>query len=198
MAILEILSGVVMAANVDLNKMKKLLAHDVPQINIAQVLGCSEGFISQCVASPEFMAEVAAIRIARTEAAANRDEAYDELEDMLLEKLKKSINFMLRPAEILTALEKINKAVRRGQTSGVISSNTLNQSVQIVLPNVTAVAFLKNQQGEIIEAGGRSLATLSSTSLKQMASTNQKLLGVTHAIKDEQTKVRELENLAVI
>lgn len=192
-----------MAANVDVAKMKKLLAHDVPAIHIAQVLGCSEGFISQCANDPEFRAEVAAIRIARTEAASQRDEAYDEIEDELLAKLKKSVNYMLRPAEILAALKIINGATRRGQNSGVVSSNTLGQNVQIVLPNVTAVAFLKNDKGEIIEAGGRSLATLPSNVLKQMAVPQvqpQLQIGVTSHVKQQrkQEETRELENLAVI
>lgn len=161
---------------IDLGKMKKLLAQDIPQVAIAAALGCTEGFISQCLSSQEFAMEVAALRIARLEGASDRDGKLDKLEDVIIEKLETSLAYMMKPSDLLGAFRIINGAVRRG-TNGINPNvQPLGQSVVIVLPKVTALSFIQNQNSEIIEAGGRSLATLPSHVLKQMAANKPRVI----------------------
>ena len=159
----------------DLEKMKRLLALELPQVAIAAALGVSEGFVSQQMAVPEFIAEVAALRMAKLEKFSEDDARLDTIQSKVIEKLSTSVNYMLKPAELLGALKVISAIPRRSQVSTTGAAVGLSQTVNITLPNVVAVAFVKNGQGEIIEAGGRSLATLPSNVLKQMAAIQQKV-----------------------
>lgn len=161
-----------MNEHIDATRMKKLLAQDLPQNVIAKVLGCSEGFVSQKAA--EFAEEVVAMKIAKLSAASDTEERREALEGTLLEKLEKAVDFMLRPAELLAAYKTITGASNKTAAALANGGNATQQGqlVTVVLPQVLAINFVQNQQGEIIEAGGRSLATLPSAVLKQMAKTN--------------------------
>jgi predicted transcriptional regulator len=160
-------------SNVDMRKLQKLLSLDLPQVAVAQALGITEGAISQFMDSPEFRAEVAAMKYARIEGAAVRDEKLDAIEDTVIDKLQKSISYMIKPSELLCALKILSGVPRKSAVNLTGAAQALGQTVNITLPNVTAITYVKTQQGEIIEAGGRSLATLPSSVLKQLAGTNQ-------------------------
>ena len=160
-------------AQVDIKKLQKLLSLDLPQVAVAQALGITEGAVSQFMDSPEFRAEVAAMKLVRIEGASVRDDKLDEIEDSIITKLQKSIEYVIRPSELLGALKIISGVPRRTVANMNGAAQALGQTVNITLPNVIAVTYIKNQQGEIIEAGGRSLATLPSNVLKQLAGTNQ-------------------------
>lgn len=158
---------------IDMEKMKKLLALELPQSAVASALGCSESLVSQKMTEADFIADVAALKLARLEDSSQRDEKLDKLENTIIDKLEKGINYMLKPQDLLGALKVISAVPRRSQPNMTGASVQLSQTVKVVLPNVMAVTFIKNTQGEIIEAGGRSLATLPSKVLKQMALPNQ-------------------------
>jgi predicted transcriptional regulator len=160
-------------SNVDMRKLQKLLSLDLPQVAVAQALGITEGAISQFMDSPEFRAEVAAMKYARIDGAAVRDEKLDAIEDTVIDKLQKSISYMIKPSELLCALKILSGVPRKSAVNLTGAAQALGQTVNITLPNVTAITYVKTQQGEIIEAGGRSLATLPSSVLKQLAGTNQ-------------------------
>lgn len=168
-------------SNVDKSKLQKLLAQDLPQVAIANALGCSEGYISQCMADDAFRAQVAAIRIARLEGAGDRDDALDKLEGQLIEKMEKAVNYMIKPRDILDAFKVINSAKRSNSVALTSAGDGFGQQARIILPRAMAVTFVQNNFGEIVEAGGRSLATLPANVLKQMAATKQQqLLGVSN------------------
>lgn len=161
---------------IDKQKLQKLLAQELPQVAIAQALGCSESYVSQCMADPQFAAEVSALRVARIEGAGDRDAKLDALESTLIDKLEKAVSLMLRPGEIINAFKIVNAAKRANSLpAGAISGN-LGQQVTLVVPQMIVNNFVQNQNGEIIEAGGRSLTTLPSHVLKQMAASKQQLL----------------------
>ncbi len=162
---------------VDLEKMKKLLSHDLPQVAIAQALGCDESYISQLLADDKFAAEVAALKLVTLERATNRDDNLDTIEDRLLQKIGKTVEHMYKPQELFSAYKIINGATRRGTIGGGTTVN-IGQVVQVMLPNAHSSHFIKNVNNEIIEAEGRSLATLPSSKLLQIAAaTRQKQLG---------------------
>lgn len=163
-------------SSIDLQKMKKLLALELPQVAVASALGCSEGYVAQCMADGSFAAEVSALRIARLEGAGDRDVKLDKLEDLLLDKMEKSLALMFKPSEVLNAFKIINGAKRStAVTADNGAGGHLAQQVTVVLPQVLAINYVQNHQGEIIEAGGRSLATLPSNVLKQMAAKQQQV-----------------------
>lgn len=164
-----------MAAHIDLEKMKKLLAMDVPQVVVASALGCTEGYVSQCLSSEQFQAEVQALKLAKLESADKRDLQLEAIEDKLVEKIAKAVDYMLRPQELLGAFKVINGRQRSVAVAGAGNQQAPGQVVNITLPAIVALNFVKNSNSEIIEAGGRSLTTLPSSVLKQMAFPQQLL-----------------------
>lgn len=158
-----------MAAHVDTDKLVKLLSLDIPQVQIALALGCTEGFISQQLQLDDIRSRVSTLRISRLEGTAKHDESLELIENKLIEKLTKSVDYFIKPQEIVNALKVVNGLARKGQVTGNSSSQPLGQVVQVILPNATAINFIRNDRNEIIEADGRSLATLPSHVFKQMA-----------------------------
>jgi hypothetical protein len=160
-----------MAAHVDMEMMKKLLALDLPHVQIASALGCTDSYISQCLENAEFKAAVSTLRITRLTAASARDDKIDRLEDKVLDNLEKTIPYIMRPKDALDAFKILNAAKRTSQ-QGVNSQNGgagTGQLVTILLPVGISSQFVRNANNEIIEAGGRSLAALPSKVLQQMA-----------------------------
>lgn len=162
---------------VDLEKMKKLLALDIPQAAIAQALGCTEGFISQQLSREEFSQAVATAKLTALEAEGDRASRLNSMLDATIEKLQKNIPITYKTADLLAIFKIIDSSVSRN-AAAVAANNALQlangsggQLVQILLPNITALTFIKNTNGEIVEAGGRCLTTLSTQGLKQLAGT---------------------------
>src|SRR3989442_56905 len=86
-----------------------------PEI-VAAAVGASVSRISQLLSAPEFSAQVAELRYENLAKHNTRDNAYDSLEDTLIEKLKDCLPYMMRPMEILKAIQVINAAKRRGSS----------------------------------------------------------------------------------
>ena len=184
--------------------MKKLLSLDLPQIAVANALGCSDSLISQYMSDPNFLAEVSALKLARLEGASLRDEKLDTIEGKVIDKLMKSVDYLLKPQDLINALKTISAVPRKTVVNGNLQQTNLGQTVNITLPNVTAITFIKNANGEIIEAGGRSLSTLSAAGLKRLALPNQQeqsLLQIPGVSNDRQTQFprfrRETEPIEV-
>ena len=183
----------------DIEKMKKLLSLDLPQAAVAAALGCSDSLVSQYMADNSFVADIAALRLVRLESATVRDEKLDALENTVIDSLKKSINYMIRPAELLGALKVLSAVPRKSTPSIASEQSSLKQVVNIVLPNAMAIAFIRSPQGEIVEANGRSLATLSAASLKQLVvSTQQQKIGVQSNGRELKDKSRRIEGTEII
>lgn len=166
-------------STIDKEKMRKLLAQELPHVVVASALGCSEGYISQCLADPNFAAEVSLLKVEKLEECMNRDAALDRLENRIIEKLDKATNLMFKPMELVSAFKVINAAKRSNTVPAGATTTQLNQQVTIIMPQSIAVSFIKNAQGEIIEAGGRSLTTLPASVLKAMAQ-NPAQIGVSN------------------
>lgn len=176
MSTLDDLDMEIPVSNIDEGKLQKLLAQDLPQVAVANAMGCTEGFISQRMADAGFRAQVAALRIARLESAGDRDSALDKLEDTLISKLEAAVPLMYKPRDILDAFKTINAAKRSNSLMPTTPGEAFGQQARIVLPRVMAVTFIQNNFGEIVEAGGRSLATLPTNALKQLAATQTQSL----------------------
>ena len=183
-------------STVDMEKLKKLLSQDIQQSSVAAALGCTEGFISQCLSEESFRHDVAALKLARVESVNDRDITLDKMEDKIIKKLDKAVDYMMRPQELLAAFKAVNSATRRGAAVVGNSQGMVGQVVTVILPVVHSSAFIRNQNGEIIEADGRSLATLPSNVLKQMAAANLQL-GVNNNgnIQTTQREITSLDHL---
>jgi hypothetical protein len=160
----------------------ELLGVGVQPVQVASAVGCSESYISQLLAEEGFAKAVAQKRYDTLVAESSRDRAYDSIEDELLEKLRKSLPFIVKTPEILASIKVINGAKRRGASTstGAAANSTV---IQLVLPARTRARFTADSNGQVVEvsseAGTQSLLTVQSSSVaKLLESHKQELAGI--------------------
>lgn len=134
-----------------------------PEI-VATAAGVTPAYISQLLSEEDFATAVTTLRFSNLQAATARDRKYDELEDMLIEKLRDVLPMMYKPHEILHALRIINNATRRGAAAP--ENMVINQTVvNLNMPAPILQRFIKDTNNQVIEAGTQSLVTMPSGQL---------------------------------
>ena len=141
-----------------------LLGSGINSESVAAALGVTAARISQLLSQEEFASKVAALRYATLQSHNVRDNQYDELEDVLIEKLKKSMPLMIRPDTILKAMNVVNGAKRRGQ-SAPEQSNSAKNIVTLLLPTQVLQQFTTNVNNQVVKAGEQDLITIGSSTL---------------------------------
>jgi len=154
-----------------------LLGQGISAESVANALGVSPSRISQLLSDENFANKVAQLRYEKLQTHTKRDNAYDDIEDELLLKLKKSMPLMFRPETVLKAIQVINGAKRRGQSAPEQIVNQQN-IVNILLPAHINNKFTTNINNQVIKAGEQELLTMTSGNL----------------IKTLETKKEEREN----
>lgn len=147
------------------DRILKMLGNGLSASVVAQAVGCDPSYISQLMQDEVFALEVAKLRCMEVEEEIARDNKYDQLEDLLLEKLENILPMLMRPRDILEALTRVNAAKRRatvGQPQDLGQKTTI---VQLILPQVAISKFQLNSQGEVIEVGNRPLINLPAAEL---------------------------------
>lgn len=155
-----------------IDRIKDLLGSGLTPATIAVSLGCDASYITQLLSDDQFRAAVQDLKFKNLRAAALRDEELDNLEDVLLSKLKTALPMMVQPALLLKSFQVINGAKRRAtpvQEQTIIHNNIVN----LEFPTATSVQFRSNPKNEIIEVEGRPLATLPSNIVASMAANLQ-------------------------
>jgi hypothetical protein len=86
------------------------------------------------------------------------------MEDRLIDKLADLLPLMMRPMEVLKAIQVINAAKRRGASAPdqVVQQQTF---INLNIPTTLIQKFQINQQNHVIQAGEQTLLTLQSGSL---------------------------------
>lgn len=145
-----------------------LLGQGLIPEQVAGACGLSPSRISQLLSDEEFAAQVAEARFKNLSKHNDRDNAYDSLEDELLEKMRDCIPLMVRPGEILKAIQVINSAKRRGQ----LATNTEqhHQVINLILPTQILNQFQLNAANQVVsvqspEGQERPLVTIQSGTL---------------------------------
>jgi uncharacterized protein YeaC (DUF1315 family) len=144
-----------------------------PEI-VASAVGVSVSRISQLLSDPKFSAQVATLRYESLAKHNDRDNRYDQMEDQLLDKMKDLIQYMVKPFEVLKAIQVINQAKRRG--SSAPESITNQQTVvQLVMPTQIIQNFSKdsitvNVNNQVVRAGNQDLVTTQSSSMDRLLS----------------------------
>lgn len=153
----------------------KLLGSGVSPEQAATALGVTPSLISQYLAEQEFAQAVAELRFNALQKHNETDAAYDTLEDALIEKLADVMPLMVRPMEILKAIQVINGAKRRGQSAPeqTIHQNTV---VNLVMPTQIIQKFSMNSNNQITDVGSQTLETIQSSTLLSRAK------GASHAV----------------
>lgn len=145
----------------------ELLGQGIPPEMVASAIGVTVSRISQLVSDPEFSARVAELRFQNLSAHTTRDKKYDTLEDELISKLSDLTPFMVRPMEILKAIQIINAAKRRGASAPehVVSQSTV---INLVMPTQIIKKFTVNTQNQVIKAGDQELITVQSGNMQKL------------------------------
>lgn len=141
-----------------------LLGQGIPPNIVAASLGVTESRISQLVSDPNFAAEVAELRFNNLQKHNERDNKYDSLEDKLIDRLEDLLPLMMRPMEVLKAIQVINAAKRRGASTpdSIVQQQTI---IALTIPTQIIQKFQVNAQNHVTQAGSQTLLTLQSGTL---------------------------------
>lgn len=132
----------------------------------AAAIGCDPSYISQLMADDEFAMQVATARSASLEKELKRDANWDTLEDSLLRRMNDMLPFMNRPMEIIRAASIANAAKRRAIRGTAAGDGAGNAQVLVLqLPPIIEHHYTLNQNKEVVEIGGRTMATINSNTL---------------------------------
>jgi hypothetical protein len=138
-----------------------LLGSGVGPEQTALALGVSPSYISQLLSDEQFSIKVAELRFNNLAAHSARDSSYDQLEEQLIDKIKDLLPLMIRPMEVLKAIQVINAAKRRGQSA---PESIINQQniVQISMPTTIINNFTVNKENQAVQTGNQELVTIQS------------------------------------
>lgn len=144
-------------------KIKQLLGLNLPNNVVATAVGVEESYITALLSQDSFAKEVAELRVATLSKTAERDQAYNAIEDSLLEKLKDQVESGLfgaaNPSIILKALQIVNAAKRRSapaELQGAISRPV----VALVMPVAIAAKFVLDSKAQVVEVEGQTMAPM--------------------------------------
>jgi hypothetical protein len=131
---------------------------------VSTTVGCDPSYVSQLMSDEDFRAKVVALRTQTLTANTERDKKIDAIEDSIIEKLRDSLEYVIRPDHLLRAFAVVNKAARRGiaPAAATVINNTV---VNLQLPTAATQKFTLSENGEVIEVEGRQLATMPAKSL---------------------------------
>lgn len=143
----------------DKDRILKLLGSGLGGEVVSATVGCDPSYISQLMSDEDFRQKVLALRIESLTADTARDRAIDEIEDVLIEKLKAGLDFLVSTKDILRAYAVINAAKRRGAKATdttVVNNNIVN----LILPRIIVQKYTLSRTGEVVEVEGRPLVTV--------------------------------------
>lgn len=152
------------AAGLNNNQAKalSLLGQGISAVMVASTLGVSEALISQYISDKRFSEEVTKLKLATLQVQTDIDNKHMKAENMLLDKLLKTIPLITKPMDILRGIQVINATKRRGMGDTPAPAGH-TQIVNITLPAAMAAKFITNTASQIVEIqdgyGSRSLVT---------------------------------------
>jgi transcriptional regulator with XRE-family HTH domain len=152
----------------------ELLGAGVSQEAVASALGVTASYISQLMADKDFAQQVADKRFTQLHQHTVRDNKYDTIEDRLLERMEQSLPMMIKPNEILRAIQVVNAAKRRGSQAQELP---VGQHAQVVLniPIKLVQKFTTNILNQVITVEGKDLITMPpQTLLKKVGATDER------------------------
>lgn len=138
---------------------------------VASAIGVSTSRISQLLSDPEFSSKVADLRYKSLAAHNETDSRYDDMERELQDRLKDLIPFMMKPFEVLKAIQIINAAKRRGASAPDSLTSTQN-IVQLIMPTAIFNQFTTNINNQVVQAGEQNLVTVQSSKMLELASSH--------------------------
>jgi hypothetical protein len=156
-----------------------LLGQGLAPSMVASAIGVSESRISQLVSDPEFASRIAELRFSSLVKHNETDSKYDAIEAKLQGKLEGMVDWMVKPFEVLKAIQVINGAKRRGisapeQIVGQQTVVQLSMPTMIINQYSTKQEIQVNVNNQVVKAGQTELVTIQSSQM-------DKLLGARNA-----------------
>ena len=133
----------------------------------ARALGITPSAVTQLMDSPELRDKIASIREEQLKRSSALDVAYDRVEEKLLNQFEQTVPMLLKPEQIVNALEKINRMKRRG-----IAMTTPEAPAKVVhlhLPTQVLAKFTTNVNNQVVAVGGQELITIQSANVAKLA-----------------------------
>jgi hypothetical protein len=154
-----------------------LLGQGYSQSVVASACGVSASWVSQLVTEPDVHEEVMRLRTGQLTERVEADKTLDGLEARALKLVGDKMAFVRSPMEAAKIYATLNKATRKTATNSPENDSNSVQSVTITLPRAAAAIHIQlNQNNQVIEVEGRSMATLPSRALPSLASSRAELL----------------------
>lgn len=147
----------------------KLLGQNIQQSLVASAVGVTDSYISQLLTEEGVMEEIAHLKAAKLEEAVAQSDTIDDIKKLALSRISSTIAFAKSPLEAARVFQILDNAHRPnenplGDSAGV-------QIVQITLPRAgnSTIRIQLNEQNQVIDVEGRSMAPLPSRVLPQLA-----------------------------
>ena len=137
----------------------QLLGNNIPAVQVAAAVGCTESYLSQLISVPEIAERISAIRYESLQQATARDSKLDSMEDKILTQLERAMPTVLKPMELLKALQVVNNAKRRGLTPAEQTSQLQSAQISLTLPTQVIKNFTVNVNNQVVGAGSQELVT---------------------------------------
>ena len=160
---------------IDKDKMISLLAHKVPPSKVAASVGCSQQYVNECMANPDFRRAVIETQmdLPQDEVHTSIDKQWDSLEALTVATLTSQLA-TLDSKELIAVARIANSAKRRGENSADFQIAQAAQTVvSINLPESVKLKYTKNGANEITSVDGRPMITIGSSALLQSVATDQ-------------------------
>lgn len=155
-----------MASFVNEDKAAEMLAAGISGATVASTLGCDPSYISQLLGRSDFKEKVSALKVARASAGMELDKLYDDTELVAAKSLQRMIPLIMKPQELLRAVEVLNKLKRR-TSHDAVAGNQGTRIVNVILPPVAMTHFQVSANNEVVQVGENSMLTLPSHQFRQ-------------------------------
>ena len=158
---------------------------------VAAALGVTESAISQLLSQEQYAREVTEKRAAALSRYSDLDDKWNALEDRLLDKLEKVVPMLMKPRDILHALDKVNGAKRRGSFAPQ-ESLPQDRVVALDLPPSVQYNIITNINKQVVEIQGsngesQSLVTIPTSQLDGLANEKRERKAITSGSEESAT-----------
>lgn len=145
------------------DKIKKLLGLNLPTNVVSTATGVPEADIIALLSGEKFANEVANLRVMNLSEAAERDQAYNDIEDSILDKIRTQLEDGLfavaNPGLLVKTLATVNAAKRRSAPQE-LQSQAARPVATLIIPITIATKFVVDSKNQVIDVEGQSLATM--------------------------------------
>jgi len=160
-----------------LEKAIELLGRRVPSSVVASATGLSLSYLHEMVQDEHFMGRIVALQTEKLKEATDRDNKYNRLEDLLLDRLTMQVPGMFDPVKTANVLKIVNSAIRRGAGENnpaeqIGAGQVVNLSIPAHLLNMFdrgKQEIVLNENKEVIAVGDTRLGRMDSTNLLNIA-----------------------------